>query len=200
MSRRRDCSEEECARALEELKRIEKMIVYEEQNETFVEMSNEVGDDFVMVDLGISELLRNSFMKEYGVTSLPVIIVGNTKIYAEGFEEKWRELQEKEEKREVDKALDLIRGSKMALFIKGSPSFPQCGFTTQLMRILEEEGIGEETYGWFNILSSQGMREGLKKHSRWPTYPQIYIKGEFVGGLDVLKRLREVGGIRRLLE
>ena len=70
------------------------------------------------------------------------------------------------------------------LFMKGSPSSPQCGFSRQLVAILREHQV---RFGFFDILKDDSVRQGLKKFSDWPTFPQLYINGEFQGGLDIIK-------------
>ncbi|KAJ9075097.1 glutaredoxin [Entomophthora muscae] len=80
----------------------------------------------------------------------------------------------------------LISQEHVMIFIKGSPQQPKCGFSRQLIEILKEQGI---VYGSFDILSDDGVRQGLKKFSNWPTYPQVYVKGELIGGLDIIREL-----------
>ncbi|KAL1997668.1 hypothetical protein VTN02DRAFT_1146 [Thermoascus thermophilus] len=70
------------------------------------------------------------------------------------------------------------------LFMKGTPSAPQCGFSRQLVAILREHGV---KYGFFNILADEDVRQGLKEFADWPTFPQLWVKGELVGGLDIVK-------------
>lgn len=85
---------------------------------------------------------------------------------------------------------ELVGTSKLMLFIKGTPSRPQCGFTTQLIRLLSENGLhNSDHYSTFNILEDKAVREALKVWAQWPTYPQIYWKGELLGGLDILKEM-----------
>lgn len=81
---------------------------------------------------------------------------------------------------------DLVNQSKVVVFIKGSPAAPRCGFTRQLVEILDSTGI---TYASFDILSDEEVRQGLKSYSNWPTYPQLYVNGSLVGGLDIVKDL-----------
>lgn len=78
----------------------------------------------------------------------------------------------------------LTNAAPIMLFMKGSPSLPQCGFSRQLVAILREH---EVRFGFFDILKDDSVRQGLKKFSDWPTFPQLYIKGEFQGGLDIIK-------------
>ena len=81
-------------------------------------------------------------------------------------------------------------------FIKGTRDEPRCGFTRQLIEILKNKNI---KYGTFDILSDNEVREGLKKYSNWPTYPQVYINSELIGGLDIIKELVENGELDPLI-
>ncbi|KAL7274603.1 AMP deaminase [Rhizina undulata] len=78
----------------------------------------------------------------------------------------------------------LVSAAPVMLFMKGTPAAPQCGFSRQLVALLRERGV---RYGFFNILADDEVRQGLKKFSDWPTYPQLYLGGELVGGLDIVK-------------
>ena len=89
------------------------------------------------------------------------------------------------QKEELDKRLgELVKAAPVMLFMKGTPSTPQCGFSRQLVGLLREKGV---RYGFFNILADEEVRQGLKAWSDWPTFPQLYLKGELVGGLDIVK-------------
>ena len=95
---------------------------------------------------------------------------------------------------ELTQRLDrLIRGDSVMLFMKGTPSAPRCGFSRQAVEMLQEEQI---PFGSFDILSDESVRQGLKKHSNWATYPQIYVNGELCGGLDIMKELKEDGPLK----
>lgn len=86
---------------------------------------------------------------------------------------------------ELDKRLaELVKAAPVMLFMKGTPSSPQCGFSRQLVGLLRENGV---RYGFFNILADDDVRQGLKVWSDWPTFPQLYLHGELVGGLDIVK-------------
>ncbi|KAI0841089.1 glutaredoxin [Hypoxylon sp. FL0890] len=78
----------------------------------------------------------------------------------------------------------LVRAAPVMLFMKGTPSAPQCGFSRQMVSILRERNV---KYGFFNILADDDVRQGLKKFADWPTYPQLWVSGELVGGLDIVK-------------
>lgn len=74
------------------------------------------------------------------------------------------------------------------LFIKGTPQDPQCGFSQKIINIMSEY---DYQYGYFDILTDEEVRQGLKAYSKWQTYPQLYVKGEFVGGVDIISELHE---------
>ena len=78
---------------------------------------------------------------------------------------------------------ELVKAAPVMLFMKGTPSAPQCGFSRQTVSMLREKGI---RYGFFNILADDDVRQGLKEYADWPTYPQVWMDGELVGGLDIV--------------
>ncbi|KAJ0330503.1 hypothetical protein COL5a_003567 [Colletotrichum fioriniae] len=89
-------------------------------------------------------------------------------------------------KEELFKRLaDLVKAAPVMLFMKGTPSSPQCGFSRQLVAILREHSV---KYGFFNILADDEVRQGLKEYAEWPTYPQLWVDGELVGGLDIVSQ------------
>ncbi|KAL1846137.1 glutaredoxin [Paecilomyces lecythidis] len=79
---------------------------------------------------------------------------------------------------------ELVKAAPVMLFMKGTPSAPQCGFSRQLVGILRENGV---KYGFFNILADEDVRQGLKEFADWPTFPQLWVKGELMGGLDIVR-------------
>ena len=90
-----------------------------------------------------------------------------------------------------------ITNNEVCLFMKGTPDAPQCGFSMAISNMLK---ILEVNYKGINVLESQSLREGIKKFSDWPTIPQVYIKGEFVGGCDIVKEMFEKGELKNLLQ
>lgn len=94
------------------------------------------------------------------------------------------------EKKLIERLENLIRSDSVVLFMKGEPSAPRCGFSRQAVELLQQHKV---PFGSFDILSDEDVRQGLKKHSNWPTYPQIYVNGELIGGLDILKETAEEG-------
>jgi len=90
-----------------------------------------------------------------------------------------------------------IDKNEVCLFMKGTPDAPQCGFSMAISNMLK---ILEVNYKGINVLESQSLREGIKEFSDWPTIPQVYIKGEFVGGCDIVKEMYENGELKKVLE
>ena len=90
-----------------------------------------------------------------------------------------------------------IKFNEVVLFMKGTPVFPMCGFSAATAQILTNLGV---KFSSVNVLDSEDMREGIKKFSNWPTIPQLYIKGEFIGGCDIIKEMYENGELIKLLE
>lgn len=91
---------------------------------------------------------------------------------------------------------ETISRDRVMLFMKGSPSMPQCGFSAAVVGILKEVGV---PFGSFNILADQEIREGLKEYSSWPTFPQLYVGGKLVGGCDIVRDLHARGELSKLL-
>jgi monothiol glutaredoxin len=90
----------------------------------------------------------------------------------------------------------LIDGSPVFIFMKGTPTFPQCGFSATVVSILDHIGVA---YGSANILEDQELRQGVKEFSSWTTIPQLYVKGEFIGGCDIAKEMFQSGELKQLL-
>ncbi|MCF6329489.1 MAG: Grx4 family monothiol glutaredoxin [Henriciella sp.] len=95
---------------------------------------------------------------------------------------------------DVQKTLDeAVKANDVLLFMKGTPTFPQCGFSSTVVQMLDYLGV---EYQAVNVLEDQAVREGIKTFSNWPTIPQLYVKGEFVGGCDIVKEMFEAGELR----
>ena len=89
-----------------------------------------------------------------------------------------------------------VAGNDVVLFMKGRKGMPQCGFSMQVDQILNVLGVD---YKDVNVLDDAGVREGIKTFSNWPTIPQLYIKGEFVGGCDIVREMYEAGELQQML-
>jgi monothiol glutaredoxin len=92
---------------------------------------------------------------------------------------------------------ELVRKNDVVLFMKGTALFPQCGFSSRAVAILDHLGVGFETV---DVLQDPEIRQGIKEYSDWPTVPQLYVKGEFVGGSDIMMEMYEAGELQQLLQ
>ena len=90
---------------------------------------------------------------------------------------------------------ETVTNTPVVLFMKGTPQFPQCGFSGQVVQILDHIGVG---YKGLNVLESADLRNGIKTYSNWPTIPQLYVKGEFVGGCDIIREMFQAGELQQL--
>jgi len=98
----------------------------------------------------------------------------------------------------VQKKIDeLVKSKDVLLFMKGSPELPQCGFSMTVSKILKDLNI---KFHSINVLEDEEIREGIKKYSNWPTIPQLYIKGNFVGGCDIVKEMHQKGELQKILK
>ena len=91
----------------------------------------------------------------------------------------------------------IVNDNDVVLFMKGTPLFPQCGFSSRAVAILEHCGVA---YDSVDVLQDSEVRQGIKAFSAWPTIPQLYVKGEFVGGSDIMMEMFEAGELQQLLE
>ena len=90
-----------------------------------------------------------------------------------------------------------VKSNDVVLFMKGTPQFPMCGFSGQVVQILDYVGV---PYKGVNVLEDDGLRQGIKTYSNWPTIPQLYVKGEFVGGCDIVREMFQEGELSQLLD
>ena len=95
-----------------------------------------------------------------------------------------------------DKIRQQLSNDKIVLYMKGTPQFPQCGFSAKATQMLGACGVKFTTY---DILSDPEMRQGLKEYSHWPTFPQLYVNGELVGGCDIMTELYQKGELQKLV-
>ena len=90
-----------------------------------------------------------------------------------------------------------VTSNPVVLYMKGTPVFPQCGFSAAVVQILSELGV---KFKGIDVLTDPEIRQGIKEFSSWPTIPQLYVKGEFVGGCDIIREMAETGELKQLLE
>ena len=91
---------------------------------------------------------------------------------------------------------EIVKSNEVVLFMKGTPLFPQCGFSSRAITILEHLGV---EFATVDVLRDPEIREGIKSFSDWPTIPQLYVKGEFVGGSDIVREMFQAGELKPLL-
>ncbi|MCW5731962.1 MAG: Grx4 family monothiol glutaredoxin [Alphaproteobacteria bacterium] len=96
----------------------------------------------------------------------------------------------------IDRIRQDIDSNPVVLYMKGSPVFPQCGFSAQVVQILSHLGV---KFKGIDVLTDPGLRQGIKEFSNWPTIPQLYVKGEFVGGCDIVREMFESGELNQML-
>jgi monothiol glutaredoxin len=92
---------------------------------------------------------------------------------------------------------ELVKGNDVVLFMKGTPLFPQCGFSSKAIAILDHLNVD---YASVDVLQDMEIRQGIKEYSDWPTIPQLYVKGEFLGGSDIMMEMYEAGELQELVE
>ena len=93
----------------------------------------------------------------------------------------------------------LVKSNDVVLFMKGSASFPMCGFSGRAIQILKACGVDTKGIVTVNVLEDDAIRQGIKEYSHWPTIPQLYVKGEFIGGSDIMMEMYESGELQKAL-
>ena len=97
-----------------------------------------------------------------------------------------------------EKIKQQVTGNRVFLYMKGTPQFPQCGFSQLAVQVLQACGV--QDFGSFNVLSDAEIRQGIKEYANWPTIPQLYVNGEFVGGSDIMREMYQSGELQKLLQ
>jgi monothiol glutaredoxin len=93
----------------------------------------------------------------------------------------------------------LVKSNDIVLFMKGNASFPMCGFSGRAIQILKACGVETKTLKTVNVLEDEEVRQGIKEYSNWPTIPQLYVKGEFVGGSDIMMEMYQSGELQQVI-
>ncbi|MDO8888548.1 MAG: Grx4 family monothiol glutaredoxin [Hydrogenophaga sp.] len=93
----------------------------------------------------------------------------------------------------------LVKSNEIVLFMKGNASFPMCGFSGRAIQILKACGVETKTLKTVNVLEDEEVRQGIKEYSNWPTIPQLYVKGEFVGGSDIMMEMYQSGELQQVI-
>lgn len=98
-----------------------------------------------------------------------------------------------------ERIAQLVQSNDITLFMKGTASFPQCGFSGRAIQILKACGVDTKSITTVNVLEDPEIRQGIKEFSNWPTIPQLYVKGEFVGGSDIMMEMYESGELQKVI-
>lgn len=93
----------------------------------------------------------------------------------------------------------LVKSNPVVLFMKGNASFPMCGFSGRAIQILKASGVDPKALVTVNVLEDEAIRQGIKDYSNWPTIPQLYVKGEFIGGSDIMMEMYQSGELQQVL-
>ncbi|KRH93436.1 Glutaredoxin-related protein [Pseudoloma neurophilia] len=158
-------------------------------------------DEYIIVNLTVSELLKKRFFEKYELQELPVLLSYGTKIYERENMTQILEIRQENERifynREID---NFVTKKKIVIFIKGTPDKPECKFTKELIENFDELKLKNgKDYTYFNIKMNDKWRQMLKVKNNWPTFPQIYIDQLFVGGLDVFKKMKEKNIVQKMI-
>jgi len=94
---------------------------------------------------------------------------------------------------------ELVKGNEVLLFMKGNASFPMCGFSGRAIQVLKACGVDAKSIATVNVLDDAEIRNGIKEYSNWPTIPQLYVKGEFIGGSDIMMEMYESGELLKVI-
>lgn len=94
---------------------------------------------------------------------------------------------------------ELVKGHQIVLFMKGNASFPMCGFSGRAIQILKACGVEPRNVTTVNVLEDEAIRQGIKEYSQWPTIPQLYVNGEFIGGSDIMMEMYESGELQQMV-
>ena len=96
-----------------------------------------------------------------------------------------------------DQIKETVTSNDVVLYMKGTPTFPQCGFSSTVVQVMDYLGVDYESV---NVLEDPEIRQGIKDYNNWPTIPQVFVKGEFIGGCDIVREMFETGELKTLME
>jgi Grx4 family monothiol glutaredoxin len=171
-------------------------IVFFEEDTNKLEL---IDDSFKFIRLN-NKTLANTVMNTYKIEKLPCVRFYNQNIYLdEDFQKEMKAVE-----LDVDKILekrinDLIKSAKIVLFMKGSVEEPYCRFSKALVEILKSLNCDMESVVYYDVLMNKEMREKIKSYNQWPTFPQLFVNSEFVGGYDIICELHNTKELENLL-
>lgn len=205
-----------------ELLKYKTIIFYKEDCQFPKSFIQHIEPPYTIINLSVDKSVETLLTKTFLIQKLPCMFINGQIIYEnnknitlslETLKDTYKEIEcivnsittldNIDTKQVSSRALNIIneclRHSNF-IFIKGTPDRPECGFTRQVIEILRKLGlVSGRDYGYFNIFEDEDVRQTLKQVNRWPTFPQIYLGGEFVGGLDVLKEMVEDKSVYKIL-
>nr|XP_027209771.1 glutaredoxin-3-like [Penaeus vannamei] len=169
---------------------------------TTIELLNKYEADFASFDILTDEEVRQGLKTYSNWPTYPQLyidgeLVGGLDILKEMDASGELEPMLPKKKKLDDRLKELINKAPLMVFMKGNREEPRCGFSRTMIGILNETGLSYET---FDILTDEEVRQGLKTYSNWPTYPQVYVKGDLIGGLDIVKELQSSGDLMGALK
>lgn len=163
------------------------IIFYDEEHPILTTFTDSLLPPYCILNLSADPELREDLIKIYSLNKLPAMLL-NDNIYYEND----NIVKTNVSNRVIKLVNNLLLENENVIFIKGTPTRPECGFTSKLVNLLNEAGL-EGKYAYFNIFEDEGLRQELKEINKWPTFPQVYLKKKFIGGLDVVKGMVENG-------
>lgn len=189
--------------SLDKLRNKNNILAYSQKCKSFEKLSSYCKDpETVIVDLSINNKIEDQFLIRFGVVNLPCLLSYGIKIYDnENLEDNLMEREKREVVYFTQKVKRLVKNKKIFIFIKGTPEEPKCKFTKSLLEILTELNLQNGLdYDYYNILTDQVFRNKIKIINEWPTFPQIFIREKFIGGINSLIALKEQDLINDVLK
>ncbi|KAH9411346.1 putative glutaredoxin [Ordospora pajunii] len=180
----------------DDLKEHGMFVAYENEEDKLYGELSAFDIEYVEAYVGGSNELKNAFMKHFNVSRLPVLVLNGQPVL-DDVENKVKEYIKSKDQDVVERIQGVIDPNKIVVFIKGSPRNPKCGFTRSLIDTLLDVGVSMDSIVYFDILQDEDVRRKMKELNNWPTFPQVYIRGEFVGGLDVIKQMNAKGQLTK---
>lgn len=178
----------------EALSKFTYVIFYDNRDKAFLELVKHIDENHTMVDLSASEKLKLLCLNHYGLRELPFMLYRGAAVYSSSNVTSQLDSIDIENTEKYRAFIsEFVSPEGLTVFIKGTIEQPRCKFSRQLIRLLEESNIA--AIKEFDILSDQNLRHYIKSITNWPTFPQIFINGCFLGGLDKFVELVENGGL-----
>ncbi|KAM0686870.1 glutaredoxin, partial [Conglomerata obtusa] len=177
-----------------ELENYDSIIAYTTDLDIPQKFIQEAEPNYVTIDLTNTKL-RNAFFQYSKITDLPCLLTAKIPCYDnQDFESAIQSAKTKVYNETIEKINSMLSQNKNFIFIKGTPSRPECKFTRKLVELLQQKGlVSGRDFGYCNIFENEKIRQSIKKLNNWQTFPQIYLDGKFLGGIDVLLEMDDEG-------